>query len=153
MKFNKLILFALIALVFSACNQKPAKTEAESNVKYYRAILFSETPWDNERGSHPITAEEAKTINNYKFTYDENSQLLSIEYNRNNVLLDYSSMGAAKVVYTYEGVKQIKHFFNEKGEPAKNGGASVFEYTLDESGMRTALRFLDENGTSIDIET
>ncbi|MDP3431762.1 MAG: hypothetical protein Q8T04_02190 [Bacteroidota bacterium] len=150
MKFNRFILFALIALLFSACNQKPAKTEADSNVKHYRAILFSETPWDNERGTHPITAEEAKTINNYKFTTNENGQLASIEYNRNDVLLDYSSMGAAKIAFTYEGDKQIKHFFNEKGEPAKNGGASVFEYTLNDSGMRIALRFLDENSTPVE---
>lgn len=150
MNFNKLLLFAFVALVLSACNQKPAKTEADSNVKYYRGILFSETPWDTEKGTHPLTAEEAKTINNYKFTYGENSQLLSVEYNRNNVLLDYSSMAAAKFTYTYEAGKQIKHFFNEKGEPAKNGGASAFEYTLSESGMRIALRFLDENGAPIE---
>ena len=150
MKFNKFILFALIALVFSACNQKPAKTEADSNVKYYRSVQFSETPWDNEKGLRTLTAEEAKTINNYKFTTNENGQLASVEYNRNGVLLDYSSIGAAKVTYTYEGDKQIKHFFNEKGEPAKNGGASAFEYTLNESGMRIALRFLDENGASIE---
>lgn len=150
MKFNKFILFALVALIVSACNQKPAKTEADSNVKYYRGILFSETPWDTEKGTHPLTAEEAKTINNYKFTTNENGQLASVEYNRNGVLLDYSSIGAAKVTYTYEGDKQIKHFFNEKDEPAKNGGASAFEYTLNESGIRIALRFLDENGAPIE---
>lgn len=150
MKFNKLFLFALIALVFSACNQKPAKTEADSNVKYFRSIQFSETPWDIEKGLRSLTAEEAKTVNNYKFTTNENGQLASVEYNRNGVLLDYSSIGAAKVTYTYEGKKQIKRFFNEKNEPAKNGGASVYEYILDESGMRTALRFLDENNAPVE---
>jgi len=64
--------------------------------------------------------------------------------------LDYSSIGAAKITYTYEGDKQIKRFFNEKNEPAKNGGASVYEYTLNESGMRTTLRFLDENNAPIE---
>ena len=150
MKFNKLLLFVLIALGFSACNQKPAKTAADSNVKYYRGVQFSETPWDTEKGSRELTAEEAKTINNYKFTYNESKQLVSIEYNRNNVLLDYSSISAAKITYTYEGDKQIKRFFNEKNEPAKNGGASVFEYTLNESGTRIAMRFLDENNAPIE---
>lgn len=145
MKFNKLILFALVALGLNACNQKPAKTEADSNVKYYRSIQFSETPWDTEKGSHPLTAEEAKTINNYKFTTNENKQLVSIEYNRNDTLLNYSSMGAAKITYTYEGDKQVKRFFDEKNKPAKNGGASAFEYTLNVDGIRIAMRYLDEN--------
>lgn len=150
MKIYKLLLIVAIALGFSACNQKPAKTAADSNVKYYRGLQFSETPWDTEKGSRELSAEEAKTINNYKFTFNEKGQLASIEYNRNNVLLDYSSMGAAKVTYTYEGDKQIKHFFDEKNVATKDGGATAFEYTLNETGMRTAMRFLDENGAPIE---
>ncbi len=150
MKLNKFILFAIVALVFTACNQKPAKIEADSNIKYYRSIQFSETPWDTEKGTHPLTADEAKTINNYKFTFNENGQLLSVEYNRNNVLLDYSSIGAAKITYTYEGDKQVKRFFNEKNESTKNGGATVFEYTLNDMGIRSTMRFLDENAAPVE---
>jgi len=150
MKIYKLVLIVLVVLGINACSQKTAKKEAADNVKYYRSIQFSETPWDTEKGTHPITAEEAKTVNNYKFTYNENGTLASVEYNRNNVLLDYSSIGAARVTYTYEGNKQIKRFFNEKGEAAKNGGASVYDYTLDESGMRIALNFLDENNVQVE---
>ena len=73
-----------------------------------------------------------------------------MDYNRNNVPLDYSSMNAAKVTYTYEADKQIKRFFNEKNEPIKNGGASVFEYKLDVSGMRVAMRYLDENNAPVE---
>jgi len=150
MKFQKFILFALVALTFNACNQKPAKTEAESNVKYFRSIQFSETPWDTEKGTHPLTAEEAKTINNYKFTYNEKGQLAALEFNRNNILLGYSQMGAAKITYTYEGDKQLKHFFDDKNAPTKNGGASTYEYTLNADGMRVAMRFLDETGAPIE---
>jgi len=150
MKFYKFILFAFVALAFNACNQSPAKKEADANVKYYRGIQFSETPWDTEKGSHPLTAEEAKTINNYKFTYNEKNQLVSVEFNRNNVLLDYSSFGAARITYTYEGDKQLKHFFDDKGVAIKNGGASALEYTLNDSGIRIAMRFLDENGAPIE---
>ncbi len=150
MKFQKFILFALVALTFNACNQKPAKTEAESNVKYFRSIQFSETPWDTEKGTHPLTSEEAKTINNYKFTYNEKGQLAALEFNRNNILLGYSQMGAAKITYTYEGDKQLKHFFDDKNAPTKNGGASTYEYTLNADGMRVAMRFLDETGAPIE---
>ena len=97
-----------------------------------------------------MTAEEAKSVNNYKFTYNENAQLVSVEYNRNDSLLDYSSMGAAKITYTYEGDLQVKRFFNEKNEPAKNGGASVYEFKLDADGMRVAMRFLDETGQPVE---
>ena len=150
MKFNRLFLFAIIVLGFSACNQKPAKNTADSNVKYYRNIQFSETPWDIEKGAYELTPEEAKTINNYKFTFNEKGQLASIEFNRNNILLGYSSFGAAKVDYTYEGDKQLKRFFDDKNVATKNGGASTLEYTLNESGMRVAMRFLDEKGAPIE---
>lgn len=150
MKLYSLLLFALTAIVLNSCSPKPVQTEAPANVKYYRSILFSETSWDLERGSHEITAEEAKSVNNYKFTLNENGQIASIEYNRNDSLLDYSSMGAAKITYTYEGDLQIKRFYNEKGEPSKNGGASAFEYTLDSAGMRIAMRFLDETGQPVE---
>ncbi len=150
MKLYSLLLFALTAIVLNSCSSKPTQTETPANVKYYRSILFSETSWDLERGSHEITAEEAKSVNNYKFTLNENGQIASIEYNRNDSLLDYSSMGAAKITYTYEGDLQIKRFYNEKGEPSKNGGASAFEYTLDSAGMRIAMRFLDETGQRVE---
>jgi len=150
MKLNSLLLFAIVTVVLSSCSPKPAQPEAQENVKYYRGLLFSETAWDLERGSHELTSEEAKTVNNYKFTLNENGQIVSVEYNRNDNLLDYSSLGAAKITYTYEGDLQVKHFFNEKGEPAKNGGASVYEYTLDPDGMRVAMRFLDETGQPVE---
>lgn len=150
MKFYKIILFALIAVGLSSCVQKQKKTEDQNNIKFYRHIQFSETPWDIEKGTHEISAEEAQSVNNYKFTYIDNSQLVSVEYNRNDVLLDYSSVGAAKITYTYEGNKQVKLFFDSKNEPSKNGGAAVYEYTINDVGMRVALRFLDENGEPIE---
>jgi YD repeat-containing protein len=149
MKFKSLFFMVAIVLGMSACTQKPATSE-QDNVKYYKQLLFSETPWDLERGSHPVSAEEAKTVNNYKFTWNEDGTLASVEYNRNGVLLGYSNLRAAKITYTYEGNKQIKHFYDENGEPTSSGGVFALEYTLDDSGMRTALRFLDENGEGIE---
>ncbi len=150
MKLYNVLLFAIAAIILNSCSPKPAQPEAQDNVKYFRSLLFSETSWDLERGSHEITAEDAKTVNNYKFTYNDNNQLVSVEYNRNDSLLDYSSMGAAKITYTYEGDLQNKHFFNEKNEPTKNGGVSVYEYKLDDDGMRVAMRFLDETGQPVE---
>ncbi len=150
MKLYRIIFIAIFAIGLNACNPKPKQAEAPDNVKFYRHIQFTETPWDQEKGTHSLTADDAKTVNNYKFTYNEKGQLVSIEYNRNGVLLDYSSTGAAKITYTYEGNKQIKHFYNSKNEPIKNGGASVYEFTLNDKGMRVAMRFLGENGEPVE---
>jgi YD repeat-containing protein len=149
MKISNFFVLLLIVLGFSACNQKP-NVEKQENVKYYRQLLFSETPWDLERGSHEISAEEAQKLNNYRFTWNDNGTLASVEYNRNGVLLGYSSLRAAKITYTYEGNKQIKHFFDENGEPIESGGVFAQEYTLDNSGMRVAMRFLDKNGAPVE---
>lgn len=150
MKFTHLILIMVAVIGLSSCNQKPAQNNEEANVKYFRHLQFSETPWDQEQGIHPISADDAEKINNYKFTWNDNGQLASIEYNRGGVLLGYSGLGAAKVTFTYEDDKQLKHFYDENGEQVKNRGVSVFEYTLDENGTRIALRFLDENGQAVE---
>ncbi len=148
MKWYKLILFAVIVTGLNACTQKPSGTQ--DNVKYFRHIRFSETPWDVEQGTHPLSAEEAKMVNNYKFTYNDKNQLVSVEFNRDGVLLGYSSLGAAKITYTYDDNKQVKHFFNENGEPVESGGTFAQEYTLDDSGMRVAMRFLDKNDNPVE---
>ncbi len=145
MKLSYLFLIVLFVAGLTSCNPKPA-SEAEANVKYYKQLLFSETPWDIERGSHEISADEAEKVNNYKFTWNDDGTLASVEYNRDGVLLGYSNLRAAKITYTYEGDKQIKHFFDENGEPIESGGAFANEYTLDADGMRVAMRFLDKEG-------
>ena len=140
---------SVLAVSFYACKPKSSQT-VQDNVKYYRQLLFSETPWDLERGSRELTTDQAKTINNYKFTFDDNKRLVAVEYNRNGVLLDYSSMGAAKVTYEYNGDLQVKHFFNQNNEPIENGGAFTYEYTLDPAGMRIGLRFLNKEGNPVE---
>ena len=149
MKMKQFLLIIVVLAGLSACNQQTSKNEEQSNVKYYRQMLFSETPWDLERGSYPISADDAKTVNNYKFTWNDDGTLATVEYNRNGVLLGYSNLRAAKITYTYEGNKQIKHFFDEDGNPIENNKVFAFEYTVD-NGMRTALRFLDKNGQEVE---
>jgi YD repeat-containing protein len=122
-----------------------------TGVEYYRNLQFSETPYDIEKGTHPLTAEQAKTINNYKFTYDKTGRLLSVEFVRNNVLLGYSSMqGAAKITYDYVNGKQIKHFFNKDNEPIESSGVFAVEYALDANGTRAGLMFLGKDGSMVE---
>src|SRR5512138_1321602 len=125
MKIRKLTITAIAATlmiaIISCTGTKSQKEKLHSGVEYYRDVQFSETPYDIEKGIRPLTEADAKKINSYKFTYDDAGKLLSVEYQRNNVLLDYSSVGAAKITYTYNGNIQTKQWFNSKNEQIQNG--------------------------------
>ena len=154
MKLTKMIIPSILAIAIVAgiasCKGGSETKEKKSGVEYYRGIQFTETPYDIEKGIHPLTADEAKTINNYKFTYDESGRLASVEFNRNNVLLAYSSIGASKITYEYNGNKQIKKYFNKDNEQIESSGVFMAEYTLDEKGNRTGLMFLGKDGSMIE---
>jgi YD repeat-containing protein len=157
MKFGKLILPAIIAIIIaiglSSCTgtKSAEKQPKHSGVEYYRLLQFSETPYDIEKGIHPLTADEAKTVKAYKFTYNDKGQLMSVEYVRNNVPLDYSSMGAAKIDYTYTGDNiQTKKYFNSKNEQIENQGIYAVEYSLNNDGMRVGSMFYDKDGKMVD---
>jgi hypothetical protein len=154
MKMNRLSLFyILLALVlgFSACTGKGGQKKTDTGIEYYRNILFSETPFDIERGGHKLTADEAKTINSYKFTRDDAGRLVSVEFMRGDSLLAYSSMGgASKIVYEYKDNKQIRTFYNKKNERIESAGVYAAEYTLDDKGVRTGLKFFGKNGEPVE---
>ena len=155
MKLSKLtfplILTLVLGIFIVSCTCKTTKKNMHTGVEYYRNLQFSETPYDIEKGTYFLTADEAKTINSYKFTYDNSGRLLSVEFVRNNVLLDYSSMGrAAKIVYEYKDDKQSKHYFNKDNEPIESAGVFTDEYTLDANGNRVALMFLGKDGSMVE---
>lgn len=146
-----LILIMAIGIIFISCTGKTTGKKIHTGVEYYRTLQFSETPYDVEKGTHPLTADQAKTINSYKFTYDKSGHLLSVEFVRNNVLLDYSSMGgAAKIQYEYKDNKQIKHYFNKNNEPIESSGVFTAEYTLDSNGNRNGLMNFNKDGKPVE---
>lgn len=155
MKLSKLIIPLILAIALGigivSCTGKTTNKSMHTGVEYYRNLLFNETPYDIEKGIHPITAEQAKNTNNYKFTYDKTGHLLSVEFVRNNILLGYSSMqGAAKITYDYKDNKQIKHFFNKDNEPIESAGVFALEYALDPNGNRVGLMCLGKDGSMIE---
>ena len=155
MKLIKLTAPVILNLVLGigivSCTGKTEQKNTHTGVEYYRSLQFSETPYDIEKGVHPLTADEAKSINNYKFTYDNTGRLLSVEFGRNNVLLDYSSLGgASKIVYEYKDNKQIKHFFNKDNQSVEPDGVFSAEYSLDANGNRTGLKFYAKDGTPVE---
>jgi YD repeat-containing protein len=155
MKFRKIIVPLILASVFAigilSCTVNTDKKNTHTGMEYYRNLQFSETPYDIEKGTHPLTAEQAKAINSYKFTYDKTGRLLSVEYVRNNVLLGYSSMqGAAKITYDYSNNMQTKHYFDKDNKPIEPGGVFGAQYSLDAGGNRTGLMFLDKDGSMVE---
>jgi YD repeat-containing protein len=141
----------LLTAVISGCNSRGGQNETSSEVEYFRGLQFSETPYDLERGSHPLTASEAKTTNHYRFTYDNSGMLISVGYMRGDSLLSYSSMGgAAKIVYDYEGNKQVKSFYNKKNERIESSGVFTAEYTTDDTGIRIGLKFFGRDGQPVE---
>lgn len=140
-----------IGISIISCATDSANNKKHTGVEYYRNLQYSATPYDIEKGIHPITARKAKAINSYKFTYDDSGRLLSVEYVRNNILLGYSSMGsAAKIVYEYTDNKQIKHYFNMNNEPVESVGVFKSEYTLDQNGNRIGLKFYGKYGEPVE---
>ena len=140
-----------VALILGSCTQEASKSGTFEKVQHYRHLLFSESPWDPIRGTYEITSDEAKTVNNYTFTYDDSLRLTQVEFCRGDSLLNGSRLGAAKVVITYEGNKEIRHYFNKNNEPQTIQGkvfASV--YTLDDSGFRKGLRFYDKENQPVE---
>ncbi len=156
MKSNNLPLIfctlLLTGMFVLSCKPRQTETKSLARTEYYRNLLFSETSFDTEKGSHSLTSDEAQNINSYKFTYDSLGRLKSVEFVRNGVLLGYSSMhDAAKVVYDYTDGKQIKHFFNKDNQPVKvDGGVYAYEYSLDQNGQRTGLKFYDSIGNPVE---
>lgn len=151
--FNRTIQAAMmicIVVTVAACSGSSNKTEKHSGVEYYRNLQFSETPYDIEKGTHRISDEDAQTVNSYKFTYDDEGRLLSVEYVRGNNLLDYSSMGVPKIAYEYNGNMQTKYFYNKAGEKVDRDGVFAWEYALDNEGNRVQMMFYNKEGQMID---
>ena len=149
--FFQIVVSVALGLGIIACTGKTTSKNAHAGVEYYRNLQFSETPYDLEKGTHPITAEQAKTINSYKFTYDNSGRLLSVEFVRNNVLLDYSSLqGAAKITYDYPEGRQIKHYFDKNNQPIESSGVFAVQYSLDPKGNRVGSMFLGKDGSMVE---
>ncbi len=133
-----------LAVVMFSCQS--GEKSADSGIAYYRQLRFSETPFDPVTGNHEITADDARKVNHYKFTYDEESRLISVEYMRGDELLRGSSTGASRIKISYDRNKETYHFFDHKGEPGKWAGVFTAVYELDKNGNRKGLRFFDKEG-------
>ena len=139
-------LLSTFTLVLAMLSCQSGEKSTDSGIAYFRQLKFSETPFDLITGNHEITAEEAKKVNHYKFTHDDESRLISVEYMRGDELLRGSSTGASRIKISYDGNKEIHHFFDHNGESTTWSGVTTAVYELDEYGSRKGLQFLDKEG-------
>ncbi len=153
-------LMAILSLSFLilmgiSCKNNQSEFVQENNsrvlVKFYRHLQFTETPYDITKGIYELSPDEAKTVNNYKFTYDAKSRLISLEYNRNGILLPYGRGAAAKVQMVYTDSTETHNYFNMKGEQIESFD-KVYQsvYTLNHKGERTGLSFRNAPGEEIE---
>jgi hypothetical protein len=144
-------LAVIVGIGMTSCTGKSSQKNSQGSVEYYRNLQFSETPYDLEKGTHKLSTGQAKTINSYRFSYDNSGRLLSVEYVRGDSLLGYGSIGgAAKIIYEYKDNKQVKHFFDKNNQPVEPSGVYAAEYTLNEKGIRTGLKFFSKNGDPVE---
>jgi hypothetical protein len=112
--------------------------------------MFAETAYDQYKGTHPITAKEATSINHYRFTYDGKGRLTELAYMRGDSVLSYPSrMAASKIKIEYTDSTEVQHFFDKNNKAKVNDGIFANVYKLDSKGMRIGLKFLNKDGVQI----
>ncbi len=66
----------LLTIVFLSCS---LLTEAQT-IKYFKHLVFRETPYSKTEGRITLSEDESKNINHFKLSYDTSNRLILIEY-------------------------------------------------------------------------
>ena len=100
---------ALLALAVS-------QGASAETIKYYRNLVFRESPIEDYRGRYEIDAETAKDVIHFRFRYDDKNRLVEVSRRVGNTLTesDGSFPGffwwAPKVEIDYAAGKEIRWF-------------------------------------------
>lgn len=150
---------ALIVLVPAAvCGQAlltcPAPAVHWSD--YYAALAFSETRFDDIRGTHRMTVAEAAERNHFRFDYDRDRRLVRVTFALGDTprsVNDHSRTFFAEtavVTICYRDGMEVRHFLDDRGNPAlTKGNVAEERYGLDSLGYRTVLTFHDAAGQPV----
>ncbi|MDP4186646.1 MAG: hypothetical protein Q8907_04990 [Bacteroidota bacterium] len=147
-KFFLIFCLLFTALIFSASIN--GQGQKGTKKLYYRHLKLNHmSPYFDYIGHYPLTAQEAKKVNHYCFTYYKN-KLVSIEEKGTDycwAIHPLLFMGAEKVCYTYTPGKRTARYFNAKGEPSPNyKGVYVEETTFNKRGQKVSLKYYDYKG-------
>ncbi len=148
MKFILIIFSLLLSSQF---------TQAQTQ-KYYKHLIFRETPYSKTKGRIPLNQEEVKNENYFNLSYDSSNRLIQIEYLYQNKLIELNRSGvldgkralSSKTQIQYYNNKEIRSFFDTNNKPTTNG-MGVFKevYFYNNKGKRTSVKFYDKDDNPI----
>jgi hypothetical protein len=156
-KFFPQLILAIFALMLSAhvFSQQGNISDTVDNQsrKYFRHLMFRETPYAEYRGIHPVEVDKNPNFAHYEFSLDSQGRTTQIRYQindnliRGNEVWDSFIWFAPVVKVSYSPGKEVHTYFNAKDQQIEAHG-SVYraEYQLDGNGQRTALSFFDMQG-------
>jgi hypothetical protein len=140
-------LILIIIAVFSI----EAKPNIES--KYFRHLMFRESPFAPYKGIHPISASVAERTAHYKFDYDSEGRVTSISHKIGSQIIndngnwDSFVWFAPKVTMEYSSNGEIHRYFNADDEQVTvHGHVHKAVYATDAKGNRQELNFYDKEG-------
>jgi len=127
--------------------------------KYYKHLIFRETPYAPTKGRNPISEEMTMNENHFRLTYDSADRLVKVEYRIGEQLISPRRAGMYDAMYDvasavnieYSGNLEIRHFFDEEGKQAANSMKvykAVYEY--DDAGERIGLKHFDKDDNPMD---
>jgi len=122
--------------------------------KYYKHLVFRETPYAQVRGRIEISRERTKNENHYKFTFNDKNKPILIEYLYGDKQISRKRAGImdgfrniySKTVMSYQENLEIRTFYDTKGMQCKNG-MNVFKevYEYNNEGKRIGVKFYDRD--------
>lgn len=117
----------------------------------YAQLPFRETPFADIKGIHPLPVEQARILKHFELARDALGRVTEVRFRQgeHTVPLNISRNAvthAPHIRISYEGDREIRHFFDENGNPALANGVFREIYTRDEAGNRTSLIFEDFEG-------
>jgi hypothetical protein len=141
--------YILVLLCVIASTISYAQQVVES--KYYRHLMFRESPFSFYKGIHPISKETVNSVAHYKFDYDEKRRVIAISHQIGNQIIsdngnwDSFIWFAPKVTIEYNANGEIHRYFNVDNEQiATHGNVYNAIYTYNEHGVRSSLKFSDD---------
>ncbi len=124
-------------------------------IKYYKHLIFRETPYSEVKGRIEIPVERTKNENYYKLTYDSKNRLTSIQYLFKNKQIKRMRAGLmdgfrnvfSKTLIRYEGNLEIRTFYDALGNQCYNS-MNVFKevYEYNNKGKKSNVKFYNDKG-------
>jgi hypothetical protein len=150
MTIKRSVLFVITWLVM-------AGGAVAQGIEYFRHMVFRESPMEDLRGRHQISADQAKTTLHHRFVKDDKgrltevSRMLGDRLTRNIGSFEGFFWWAPQVRIEYAPGKETRSFYNEVGERiAAHGPVWRMEYLLDPKGRRMSLHYFDKAGNPVD---